>query len=305
MIAGSLSRSCPVCGEAGSTALFTKATLRLVRCRGCGMIYADPIGEELANGEYYDRLANPFYLSPAKLAGDYSPVRFERERKLFRRFHPGGRVLDVGCSTGGFLHQLQRQLGTGAKVLGIDVSGPALDHAEGNGIPVLRQPFLTAEFTGEAFSSVTFWAVMEHLANPREFLSKAASILKPRGLCFILVPNFQSLAVRLLGSKYRYIFPQHINYFTPATLRGLVATEPRFRIVHLGSTHFNPLVIWQDWKGRGDFVADQDRAELLRRTTAYKQNPMLKPVRLGLQATEWVLGGLRLADNLVVVLEKM
>lgn len=44
------------------------------------------------------------------------------------------------------------------------------------------------------------------MSEPKLFLQKAASILKPGGLCFILVPNMNSLAIRLLGAKYRYIF---------------------------------------------------------------------------------------------------
>jgi hypothetical protein len=71
------------------------------------MVYANPVDEKLVTGEYYDQLANPFYLSPNKLESDYSPVRFERELKLFRRFCRRGSVFDVGCSTGAFLYQLK------------------------------------------------------------------------------------------------------------------------------------------------------------------------------------------------------
>src|SRR5207302_11164217 len=96
------------------------------------------------------------------------------------------------------------------------------------------------------FDAITLWAVMEHLAVPGKFLSKAAQLLEPGGHCFILVPNMRSLAVRLLGPKYRYIMEEHLNYFTPATLQAFAAREPGFEIVGSVSTHFNPAVIWQD-----------------------------------------------------------
>lgn len=268
------------------------------------MVFANPIEEQFITGDFYDKLANPFYLSPDKLQSDYAPVRFERELKLFRKSCPGGSVLDVGCSTGAFLFQLQHRFGNAYQTLGIDVSGPAVDYAEQRGISILRAPFLTANFNGRKFSAVTFWAVIEHLANPRDFLAKTTSILEPGGLCFILVPNFRSLAVRILGPKYRYIFPQHVNYFTLATLERLVATQTDFKIVHTGSMHFNPLVIYRDWKNPRDFVPDEERAKLLKRTTAYKQNPLMKPVKLALSMTEKVLGKSNLADNIVVVLKK-
>ena len=268
------------------------------------MIYANPVEKSLETGEYYDQLARPFYLSPNKLESDYSPVRFERELKLFRRFCRQGRVLDVGCSTGAFLHQLKTRFPTDYDVAGIDVSGPALDYAEQNGIRVLREPFSTADFGGRTFAAVTFWAVMEHLVNPREFLARAAAVLQPSGFCFVLVPNFQSLAVRLLGSKYRYIFPQHANYFTPSTLRRFVSTEPRLQPVFSCSMHFNPLVILQDWRSDGAFVPEEERARLLKRTTGYKQSPVMKPVKMVLAGIEKILGRFDLADNSVVVLRK-
>ena len=86
------------------------------------------------------------------------------------------------------------------------------------GLPSSRGDFLEQEFGGRKFDAVTFWAVLEHLAAPQEFLAKAASVLKPSGLCFVLVPNMKSLAARMLGARYRYIYPQHLNYFTRATL---------------------------------------------------------------------------------------
>ncbi|HLX69330.1 MAG TPA: hypothetical protein VKV04_06855, partial [Verrucomicrobiae bacterium] len=124
------------------------------------------------------------------------------------------------------------------------------------------------------------------------------------GCCFILVPNFKSLAVRLLGAKYRYIFPQHVNYFTLSTLKRLIETQPQLRVTASASTHFNPIVILQDRKSAGGFVSDEDRAKLLKRTTGYKQNPVLKPIKLALTGIESLLGATNLADNIVLVVQK-
>jgi 2-polyprenyl-3-methyl-5-hydroxy-6-metoxy-1,4-benzoquinol methylase len=298
-------RPCPLCGSnQHHTPLFTKGTLTVVKCNDCSMAFANPIDEEFITGVFYDQLANPFYLSPDKLQSDYAPVRFERELKLFRKFCPSGSVLDVGCSTGAFLFQLKRRFANDYQPLGLDVSGPALEYAEQQGVPVLKEPFLTADFGTRCFSAVTFWAVIEHLAAPRDFLAKTASVLEQGGLCFILVPNFRSLAVRILGPKYRYIFPQHVNYFTMQTLEKLVTTQKDFTVIHKTSMHFNPLVIYRDWKNPRDFVPDEERAKLLKRTTAYKQNRLMKPLKLALKATEKFLGALNLADNIVIVLQK-
>jgi hypothetical protein len=98
--------------------------------------------------------------------------------------------------------------------------------------------------------------------------------------------------------------PDHVNYFSATTLRAFAAREPAFEVLALGSTHFNPIVIWQDIRGGVERVADAERARLLKRTTGWKQKPCLKPLKALYSVVERGLGRLRLADNLVLVLRK-
>jgi 2-polyprenyl-3-methyl-5-hydroxy-6-metoxy-1,4-benzoquinol methylase len=291
-----------LCGRDEEAGYLQKGDLRLVRCRNCTMIYANPVPAEFASGEYYNRAGTDYYLSLAKLESDYAAVRFERELKLFRSHCAGGAVLDVGCSSGAFLYQVNQRFPGCYQALGTDVSGPPLDYAESRGVAVVRGNFLEQDFGGRQFDAVTFWAVLEHLAAPRQFLAKAASVLKPKGLCFVLVPNMRSLAARTLAGRYRYIYPQHLNYFTKSTLTKMA--EAQFSAIQFNSTHFNPIVIWQDWRGGGQEVVNRERAQLLQRTTAYKQSPWLRPVKALYALAEKTLGTLSLADNLVVVLRK-
>lgn len=302
MTSASVFRNCPVCAHDEARAHLEKGALRLVRCGHCGMVYANPVPAEFASGQYYDQAGAAYYLSAAKLESDYAPVRFERELRLFGQHCPTGAVLDVGCSSGAFLYQLKTRFPGCYEILGTDVSGPPLDYAESRGVPVRRGNFLEQDFGGGKFDAVTFWAVIEHLLEPKRFIEQACSILKPGGLCFVLAPNMDSLAVRLLGARYRYIYPQHLNYFNRTTLTKLV--ETRFAVIELSSTHFNPIVIWQDSRRGGADVGNRERGELLKRTTAYKQRPWLKPVKALYKITEKGLGALNLADNLVAVLRK-
>lgn len=261
------------------------------------MIYANPVPADMASGLFYDR-AGSEYLSQQKLEGDYADVRFQRERRLFRKVCSSGSVLDVGCSSGAFLYSLKKHYPRDYQICGTDVSGPPLDYAEKMGIPVIRDNFLTHHFD-QSYDAVTFWAVMEHLFEPQLFLAKAKSILKPGGLCLVLVPNMESLAIRLLGAKYRYIYKEHLNYFTPKTLKEFVKKE--FMIQVLKSTHFNPLVICRDFLNKNQEVSRMERSQLLQRTNAYKNSPWLLPLKLGYRLTEAVLGKMTMADNLVIV----
>lgn len=290
----------------------------MVRCKSCGMVYINPVLAAMASGKFYDTEGADYYLSPAKLASDYADVRFERELRLFRKFCPRGAVLDVGCGSGGFLFQLKKRWPSDYQILGTDVSGGPLDHAESKGVPVVRGDFLrSAELQFRAkggqehaeqelrapFDAVTLWAVGEHLAEPKRFLEKAHALLKPGGLCFVLVPNLRSLAVRLLGAKYRYVYAQHLNYFSAQTL-GQLGGRAGFEVVATRFMHFNPVVIWQDWRGRGRDVSNTERGELLKQTTALKQKAWMKPIKALYGLTEKILGCLGLADNVVVILQK-
>src|ERR1043166_2820038 len=202
-MASRVERNCPVCGANDVAPCLEKRDLCLVQCRQFSMIYANPVGQEFASGEYYNRDAAEYYLSTAKLESDYASVRFERELRVFRNYCQGGRVLDVGCSSGAFLHQLRERYRGDYEILGTDVSGAPLDYAESRGIPVWRGDFLRGEWKGERFDAITFWAVLEHLLEPKKFIERAGSLLKPLGLCFVLVPNMDSLAVRLIAARYQ------------------------------------------------------------------------------------------------------
>jgi 2-polyprenyl-3-methyl-5-hydroxy-6-metoxy-1,4-benzoquinol methylase len=299
-------RKCPVCDHDSATQLLIKKDVSLVRCQDCRMIYANPVEGELASGTFYDRRGTSFYLSPEKLESDYSPVRFARELRLFRRLCAGGNVLDVGCSTGAFLYQLSTRFPGDYEVTGIDVTSAALDYAESRGVAVCRGSFLELPETDRKFDAITFWAVIEHLVHPKLFLQKTERLLKPNGLCFILVPNMRSLAVRILGGKYRYIMPDHVNYFTPRTLSNFGKSVAGLEELTFTSMHFNPVVILQDFRSDGqERVADEARAKLLKRTTAWKQSARLGPLKFAYSGLEKVLGAARLADNIVLVLRKI
>jgi 2-polyprenyl-3-methyl-5-hydroxy-6-metoxy-1,4-benzoquinol methylase len=297
-----ISRNCPVCDYTEAQPYLEKHGIKIVRCSRCSMLFVNPVPAEFASGQYYDTAGAEYYLSPAKLESDYASVRFVRELALFRKHCQSGALLDVGCSSGAFLYQLNQRFPGTYEILGTDVSGAPLDYAESKGVPVVRGDFLAHNFGDKKFDAVTFWAVLEHLLEPKKFLEKAASILKPDGLCFVLVPNMNSLAVRLIGKRYRYIYPQHLNYFTAATLRKMA--ENSFEMIETRFTHFNPIVIGQDWRRGGKEISNQERGELLKRTTAYKQSAGMKPVKALYQLAEKGLATFGLADNVVVVLRK-
>ena len=74
-----------------------------------------------------------------------------------------------------------------------------------------------------------------------------------------------------------------------------------FSVQRVKTTHFNPIVILQDFRNGQRHVPRADRVNLLKRTTRYKQNPWLLPIRLTYQLAESGLCTFRMADNVAVV----
>lgn len=297
-----IERSCPACRESRSIERWVKADTRFVQCESCGMVYVTEVPISFVNGEFYEDRTESFYLSEDKLQSDYDPIRFQREWKLFRRWVPSGRILDVGCSTGGFLRGLP--LFGSYDLTGLDVSQGALNMAERQGIHVIREPFLEWEPSGPRFGAITFWAVLEHVEKPDAFLHKAASLLQPDGICILLVPNLHSLAIRCLGSRYRYIMAEHLNYFSARALRRMVHRIGGWEVEEVTSMHFNPVVLIKDALRPRSEVPDAERAQLLKKTNRLKKSPLLTPLKVVYNGLESVLTGLLAADNLVAVLRR-
>ena len=295
-----IERACPVCVANTNSPFLAKESVKLVRCTSCGMIFASPVPESYIDGSFYEDAGRPFYLSPEKLSGDYSPVRFTRELRLFREACLSGKVLDVGCSNGAFLFQLGQRFPGDYELFGTDVSGPPLDYAESKGIKTIRRDFLAADFPANNFDAITLWAVLEHVSEPACFVQQAARLLKPGGICIVLVPNWNSLARRILNARYRYILGQHLNYFDQATLSRLVAGH--FEVTRIVYTHFNPFVIKADFRGARE-PSSAERAQLLQKTNRLKEGKgtLLKNAY---HVVETILSRLHLTDNVALILRR-
>ncbi|MFQ5926895.1 MAG: class I SAM-dependent methyltransferase [Terriglobia bacterium] len=197
---------------------------RLVRCRFCQLVMTEPrvAGPELEahyGGDYWGR-ARPDDLAWVR--------RDQRYRTAFlARFRRQGRLLDVGCGLGLFLLALDPQRW---ERYGLEAMPVPYQEAAGR---LGADRIIRGELTGapeasglsrEPFDVITFWDVLEHLANPRATLEKAFRLLRPGGLVLLSLPNFSSYQARRFREDwYALSLPHHFYHFTPATLTKLLA----------------------------------------------------------------------------------
>lgn len=120
----------------------------------------------------------------------------------------GLRLLDIGCG-GGLVSEPMTRLG--ASVTGVDASEAniktALIHASQQGLNIDYRAG-TAEgllAAGEAqFDIVLNLEVVEHVANPSQFLADTARLVKPGGLMIVATLNktAKALATAVIGAEY-------------------------------------------------------------------------------------------------------
>ena len=76
---------------------------------------------------------------------------------------------------------------------------------------------------------MTLWTVLEHIVEPRSFLQSIRRLLAPDAVLLVLVPNVDSLAVRMLHEKaVTFAGDSHVNHFSPAHSGGCWNRVPPF-----------------------------------------------------------------------------
>lgn len=128
-----------------------------------------------------------------------------------------GRILDVGCGEAGFLLKCK---GIGFTPYGCDYSlGEGARAAGKQRVHIKRGDFMNLQYPKKFFKIITFWHVLEHLANPRKALVKARSLLADDGVLIVAVPNADGLQAKLFGKYWSHVdAPRHYYLFSTATM---------------------------------------------------------------------------------------
>jgi SAM-dependent methyltransferase len=161
----------------------------------------------------------------AHLDDDISTItRLEETRRLNKRvamvtdYKQGGRLLDVGCSTGRFLNQMR--LYGDWTLYGIELSVEAVQEAHNHyNLPIIAGLFQDTAFQSSSFDVVTLWDVVEHLHNPLNDLQRVSHILKPNGIVVFSIPILDSLGAKIFKENWiGYELPRHLYIFSRQTI---------------------------------------------------------------------------------------
>jgi SAM-dependent methyltransferase len=239
MVPGATIRHCPICGASGKPKLFADANIEpdklnqfafasrklpeymhwcLWECGQCDLLYASPAPtvEQLA-GLYRDA-AFGSGVEARYAAKTYGGLLRNIAAQLPDRIG----ALDIGTGDGAFLHELLDQ--KFSCVAGIEPSSAPIDGADDRVRPLIQQGlFQAGTFSEGQFSLVSCFQTIEHLSDPLAVVQEAYRILKPGGAVFLIGHNRRAFSAKLLGRKSPIFDIEHLQLFSPDSLRRLLA----------------------------------------------------------------------------------
>ena len=232
-------QSCPLCPKSSTRLLGRRggAAHRLglglvsliYQCRGCGLIFPDPMPIPFRIAEHYGDAEKYFLEHPleGKVAAYDGVVKTIEELGL-----RNGRLLDIGAGRG---EMLRAATARGWKAVGLEPAGNFARFArEYSGAEVVEAKLEDRPFDRESFDVVTMGAVLEHVFNPVELLTEINRVLRPGGMLWLDVPN-EAGAFYRLGNVYQRLRgrdwvvnlsptfpPYHVFGFTRRSLSVLI-----------------------------------------------------------------------------------
>lgn len=203
-------------------------------CRGCGLLFANPLPIEQQLQRYYagdgawaaaqtDRVRQVEARHARQVMRHTGPLRPTGPPRpselLLRALAPhiplddpreGTKVLDVGCGDGKLLDRLQAR---GWDTYGIE---PAV------GVAFLRHHRLTSPPQDGSFDLIILHHVLEHVTDPLGLLRQLAGTSRDGCVLFVSVPRLDTLPEH---RDFRYCLNgrQHSVCFSETCLRGLLA----------------------------------------------------------------------------------
>jgi cyclopropane fatty-acyl-phospholipid synthase-like methyltransferase len=111
--------------------------------------------------------------------------------KIVQKYRPSGRLLDIGCGEGYFLHYAEKFYET----YGMDISEYSVSEtlSRTQKSTVSTGDVTKINYADKYFDVVTCFDIMEHVSNYENAIHECNRILKDKGILILRVPNTSSL----------------------------------------------------------------------------------------------------------------
>lgn len=212
--------ACNLCGESEHDVVGRRdryfGPLQTVLCRGCGLVFTNPMPTEKEVANFYASDYRRHYHGSDKprvrSVARATEGAVQRLEQLKPYLQSGARVVDVGSGGGEFVACLTQ---SGFRAIGLE---PNQGYAEFSrreyGIDARNAHWQTADITPESLDMVTATHVLEHFRDPKGALGQFSGWLRNGGYLYLSVPNIQ-VYHRSPGSRFHFA---HLYNFNRGTL---------------------------------------------------------------------------------------
>ena len=213
--------------------------LRMVECRGCGVLFATPAPtpEDLAN------LYRSASFDTAD-AGDAAARTYAGLVDGIAGRMPGrDGALDIGTGTGSFLAELLARGWTNVRGVEPSEAPVAMARPEVRGL-IIPEVFRDGMFGDERFRLVTCFQTMEHVPDPLALARSVRATLKPGGAFMVVVHDRRFWLNRVLGRRSPIMDIEHLQLFCPQSLTRLLRQAGYEGVEVRPVTNAYPLEYW-------------------------------------------------------------
>lgn len=140
-------------------------------------------------------------------------IALKKKVRLINQFSPNGTsLLDMGCGTGDFLRTASD---SGWKIVGIEPDLKARQIANSKTSNSVYDADQLKKLETGSFDVITLWHVLEHLPDYLQSLEQLTTLLKPKGILVIAVPNYKSYdALHYKQFWAAFDVPRHLWHFS-------------------------------------------------------------------------------------------
>ncbi len=231
-------QNCPLGCKENDKLLFQSTDLmhglpgvfNLVCCQSCGLIRTNPRPTAASMSYYYPSDYSPYlHTQVHRQHGCIAACKkglIKQAKKNFefneRRLPsmPAGRMLELGCASGSFLHEMAEQ---GWQVEGIEYHQASAEQAASLGYQVHTGAIENCQLKTASYDLIVAWMVLEHLHQPVESLKKLCHAAKQDAYLCFSVPNAEAIDfTHFKHYGYAVQVPNHLYHFTPRSIEKIL-----------------------------------------------------------------------------------
>ena len=191
-------------------------TTTIVKCRNCGLVFSNPMPIPSSIQDHYGVPPESYWKDSYFKVDDAYFLGQINEFRSLTHHKDSMYALDIGAGIGKCMKALERG---GFDAYGIEPSEPFYERAINKmGISLDKLQLCAIEdanFEKDFFDFITFGAVLEHLYNPSDSITKALTWLKPGGLIHIEVPSADWLINKLINVYFKVIGTDYVGNISP------------------------------------------------------------------------------------------